>query len=203
MLHRGVVAFRDASNVFLKSLLSFRGVRRGKHSPSRTTVQMRDPCANHYSEYSRSPHLQRPLHLMSPPHKGATEATGLVALLPQLAAALLQHNPHRQAPVSSHPRERFPRQRQPRANVSTPQHRLEWVSLHPRARFPSQRPPRANVSTPQHRLEWVSLHPPPAKEPLRLGHPPALRQQDVSKGALRAVEQQWLLLPFARPTVTL
>src|SRR5215510_1599629 len=112
---------------------------------------------------------------MSPPHKGATEATGLVAPVPQLAAALLFHNRHRQAPESSHPR----------------------------GRFPSQRPPRANVSTPQHRLEWVSLHPPPAKEPLRLGHPPALRQQDVSKGALRAVEQQWLLLPFARPTVTL
>src|SRR5215471_14053536 len=82
---------------------------------------------------------------MSRQHKGATEATGLVALLPQLAAALLHRNRHRQAPESSHPRERFPRQR----------------------------------------------------------HPPALRQQDVSKGALRAVEQQWLLLPFARPTVTL
>src|SRR5262245_39804226 len=140
---------------------------------------------------------------MSPPHKGATEATGLVARGPQLAAALRFHNRHHQAPESSHPRGRFPRQRQPRANVSTPYRRQGWVSPRPRARFPSQRPPRANVSTPQHRLEWVSLHPPPAKEPLRLGHPPTLRQQDVSKGALRAVEQQWLLLPFARLTVTL
>ena len=110
---------------------------------------------------------------MSPPHKGPRTETGLGQVVPQLAAALLQHNPHRQG----------------------------WVSPHPRARFPRQRQPRANVSTPYQRQGWVSPRPPPARVPLRQGHPPALRQQGVSKGARRAVEQ-WLLL-FARPTVTL
>src|SRR5262245_3881620 len=88
---------------------------------------------------------------MLPPHK--CETTGLVVqVVPQLAVALKQHNPRHlqaEAPVSSRPRARFPRQRQPRANVPTPYQRQGWVSPHP---------PRARVR-------------------LRQGHPPMLPQQ--------------------------
>src|SRR5262245_30552431 len=120
---------------------------------------------------------------MLPPHK--CETTGLVwEVVPQLAVALKQHIPRHlqaEAPVSSHPRARFPRQRQPRANVPTPWQRQGWVSPHPRARFPRQRQRRANVPTPYQRQGWVSPHP-RARYPLQ-GHPPGLKQQGVSKGA--------------------
>jgi len=99
--------------------------------------------------------LPRRSQLMLPPHK--CETTGLVVeVVPQLAVALKQHNPRHlqaEAPVSSHPRARFRRQRRRRANVPTPYQRQGWVSPHPRARYPLQ------------------------------GHPPGLKQQGVSKGA--------------------
>src|SRR5262245_22248426 len=182
-------------NVFPNVCCCFEAYREEGGSRSCTTVEREDPCVNQYSEYSRSPPLPRRSQSMLPPHK--CETTGLVVqVVPQLAVALKQHNPRHlqaEAPVSSRPRARFPRQRQPRANVPTPCQRQGWVSPHPRARFPRQRQPRANVPTPYQRQGWVSPHPPRARVRLRQGHPPMLPQQAA---------KPWLLL-FARPTVTL
>src|SRR5262245_14298856 len=142
-------------NVFPNVCCCFDSYREESGSPSCTTVEREDPCVNQYSEYSRSPLLPRRSQLMLPPHK--CETTGLVVeVVPQLAVALKQRNPRHlqaEAPVSFHPRVRFPRQRQRRANVPTPCQRQGWVSPHPRARYPLQ------------------------------GHPPGLNQQGVSKSA--------------------